>query len=56
MLGVAAVRVTCASDPASGDANRPLCTGTPDQILSDLEAFAEHGYSLLAWFLRLSVR
>ena len=50
MLGVAAVRVTCASDPASGDANRPLCTGTPDQILSDLEAFAEHGYSLLACF------
>ena len=56
MLGVAAVRVTCASDPASGDANRPLCTGNarPDP----LRFGGVRGARLFApsVFLRLSVR
>ena len=50
MLGVSSARLTPANDPQSQANPRRICTGTPDQVLADLERFALAGYSLMVLF------
>ncbi len=48
MLAATSMRITDAADPAaSSSQRRPLCTGTPKQVLEDLARFAAAGYSLV---------
>lgn len=47
MLGPVSALVTSADDPLTRAQPRPICTGTPDQILEDLGRFAAEGYSLM---------
>lgn len=47
MMAASTLRLTDAGDPLSSAASRPICTGTPDQVLEDLERFARSGYSLV---------
>jgi len=48
MLAATSMRVTDAAAPAvPSSQRRPLCTGTPEQVLEDLERFAAAGYSLV---------
>ncbi len=47
MIGGVGVRITDADDPHLKRRVRPICEGTPEMILSDLEEFAEAGYSLM---------
>ena len=60
MIGVSSARLTTADDPQARANPRRICTGTPDQILTDLERFAQAGYSLVVCFSstvrRVSVR
>ena len=51
LLGSVSARVTDADDPHAGKVPRPICGGTPEQVLSDLERFAEHGYCLMVLHL-----
>ena len=44
MIAVASMRVS--DEPYEGP-ERPICTGSPEQVLSDLERFARAGYSLV---------
>lgn len=50
MIGVSSARLTTADDPQARANPRRICTGTPDQILADLERFAQAGYSLMVCF------
>ncbi len=47
MMAAASMRITDGSDPPTSRRERPICTGTPAQILEDLERFARAGYSLV---------
>jgi len=47
MIAAASMRITDAGDPVAGRAARPICTGTPEQVLEDLARFAQAGYSLV---------
>ncbi len=47
MLGTVSMRITDAGDPEATRRPRRSCGGTAEQILSDLERFAEAGYSLI---------
>jgi probable F420-dependent oxidoreductase len=47
MLAGVSMRLTAASDPLSRRKRRPVCTGTPEQVLEDLAQFATAGYSLV---------
>jgi len=48
MLAATSMRITDAADPAvPSTQHRPLCTGTPGQVLEDLARFAAAGYSLV---------
>jgi alkanesulfonate monooxygenase SsuD/methylene tetrahydromethanopterin reductase-like flavin-dependent oxidoreductase (luciferase family) len=47
MLAAASMRITSAADPLARRAQRPICTGTPEQVLEDLARFASAGYSLV---------
>ncbi len=47
MIGQVAARITDANDPHLQRKVRPICEGTPEMILSDLQEFAEAGYSLM---------
>ncbi len=47
LIGGVGVRITDADDPHLKRKVRPICEGTPEMILSDLEEFAEAGYSLM---------
>jgi probable F420-dependent oxidoreductase len=47
MIAVASARVTGGNDPQARANPRPICTGTAEQVLSDLARFAEAGYSLV---------
>jgi probable F420-dependent oxidoreductase len=47
MLAASSARVTDASDPLSRAKPRRICTGTPEQVLEDLQRFAKAGYSLV---------
>lgn len=48
MFAAASMRLTNANDPLSQQKQRPVCTGTPEQVLEDLNDFALAGYSLVA--------
>ena len=45
MIGVVGARLTSADDPSLRCTPRPICEGTAEMILADLEAFAAAGYS-----------
>lgn len=47
MLCAATARVTDAGDPLAEEKPRRTCTGTADQVISDLERFAQAGFSLV---------
>ncbi|MDG2114513.1 MAG: TIGR03619 family F420-dependent LLM class oxidoreductase [Actinomycetota bacterium] len=47
MMAASTLRLTEPTDALSTQTPRPICTGTPDQVLADLERFAECGYSLV---------
>ena len=47
MLAAASARITDNKDLQAMQAVRPTCTGTADQILEDLEAFAAAGFSMI---------
>ena len=47
MIAVASARITGSHDPQARANPRPICTGTAEQVLSDLARFAEAGYSLV---------
>ena len=47
MIGLVGVRITSADDPSLKREVRPICEGTAEMVLSDLEAFAAAGYSLV---------
>jgi len=47
MLAATSMRITDAADPAVTRKPRPICTGTPEQVLADLARFAAAGYSLV---------
>lgn len=46
MLAAVSARITRADDPQAKAKPRPICGGTPEMVLADLERFAEAGYSL----------
>jgi probable F420-dependent oxidoreductase len=50
MIGVASARLTAANAPEARAQPRRVCTGTAEQILSDLSRFANAGYSLVILF------
>lgn len=47
MIGVVGARLTSADDPSVQRMPRPICEGSAEIILADLEAFAGAGYSLM---------
>ena len=47
MLAAASARITDADDPQSKCNPRPTCTGTAEQILEDLQAMADAGFSMV---------
>jgi probable F420-dependent oxidoreductase len=47
MMGAATVHLTDGRDAVGPDGRRMICTGTAEQILDDLAAFAGEGYSLI---------
>jgi probable F420-dependent oxidoreductase len=47
MLAATSMRITGPDDPAVSRRPRPICTGTPEQVLEDLARFAAAGYSLV---------
>lgn len=47
MIAAASMRITDASDPVAQRPKRPICTGSAEQVLEDLERFAAAGYSLV---------
>ena len=46
MSAAVSMRLTSANDPIAQQSQRPVCTGTPEQVLEDLDRFARAGYSL----------
>jgi probable F420-dependent oxidoreductase len=50
MIGVASARLTAANAPEAQARSRRICTGTAEQVLSDLSRFAAAGYSLVILF------
>jgi alkanesulfonate monooxygenase SsuD/methylene tetrahydromethanopterin reductase-like flavin-dependent oxidoreductase (luciferase family) len=47
MMAVASARITSPRDPVASLKRRPVLTGTAEQVLSDLQRFADQGYWLL---------
>ena len=47
MMGAATLQLTSEADAIGANGQRMICTGTIEQILSDLEAFATEGYSMI---------
>jgi alkanesulfonate monooxygenase SsuD/methylene tetrahydromethanopterin reductase-like flavin-dependent oxidoreductase (luciferase family) len=47
LMAVASARLTVPGDPQHGKKPRPICTGAAEQLLSDLQRFADAGYSLV---------
>jgi probable F420-dependent oxidoreductase len=47
MIAATSMRVTDASDPVASRRKRPICTGTPEQVVEDFARFAAAGYSLV---------
>ena len=50
MIAVASARITAHDDPQVRANPRPICSGTAEQVLSDLARFAAAGYSLVICF------
>ena len=50
MIGVTSARLTSADNPHAYANPRRICTGTPEQVLSDLARFANAGYALMVCF------
>ena len=46
-MAVASARLTAPGDPQHSKKPRPICTGAAKQVLSDLQRFADAGYSLV---------
>src|SRR5579885_304445 len=49
MMAVASGRLAAAGERQPARGGRPICTGTADQVLADLERFAAAGYSLVVF-------
>jgi hypothetical protein len=47
MMAVASGRLTAPTDRQQGRIPSPICTGSPGDVLSDLQRFADAGYSLV---------
>jgi probable F420-dependent oxidoreductase len=47
MMAVASARITGPNDRLASAKPRPILTGTPEQVLSDLQRFADQGYWLV---------
>jgi probable F420-dependent oxidoreductase len=47
MMAVASARITGPRDPVASLRQRPVLTGTAEQVLSDLQRFADQGYWLI---------
>ena len=47
MLAATSMRITDAAESVVSSKRRPICTGTPEQVLEDLARFAGAGYSLV---------
>jgi alkanesulfonate monooxygenase SsuD/methylene tetrahydromethanopterin reductase-like flavin-dependent oxidoreductase (luciferase family) len=47
MMAVASGRLTAPTDRQQGRMPRRICTGSPGDVLSDLQRFADAGYSLV---------
>lgn len=50
MLGIASARITDAAQAEARRTPRRICSGTGEQILEDLQRFADAGYSLIVCF------
>jgi probable F420-dependent oxidoreductase len=50
MIGVASAHLTAKDDPHARAKPRRICTGTAEQVLTDLSGFADAGYSLIIYF------
>jgi alkanesulfonate monooxygenase SsuD/methylene tetrahydromethanopterin reductase-like flavin-dependent oxidoreductase (luciferase family) len=50
MIAAASARITARDDPEAQAHPRGICTGTAEQIVSDLARFAAAGYSLVVCF------
>ena len=50
LIGVVSARLTSSTDPQAQASPRRICTGTAEQILTDLVRFAAAGYSLVIFF------
>ncbi len=51
MMAAASARFTGAGDPQSKESPRATCTGTAEQILEDLQAMADAGFSMIVCML-----
>jgi len=51
MMAVTSGRLTSPSDRQQGGGRRPICTGSAEDVLSDLQRFANAGYSLAVLIL-----
>lgn len=49
MMAVASGRLTTPAERQHGRKPRPICTGSAQQVLSDLQRFADAGYSLVVF-------
>ncbi len=47
MMAASTLRITAPDDPLASENPRRICTGTADQVLTDLQGFADAGYSLV---------
>ncbi len=47
MLAAASARINNSNDDQFGPSSRPTCTGTSEQILEDLQALANAGFSMI---------
>jgi probable F420-dependent oxidoreductase len=50
LIGVVSARLTASNDPQAQANPRRICTGTAEQILTDLARFTEVGYALMILF------
>ena len=50
MMGVSSAKMTAPNDSLSQESPRRICTGTAEQILEDLQGFANEGYGLIVCF------
>jgi hypothetical protein len=56
LMAVTSARFTAPGDPQHDKNPRNICTGRADQVLSDLQRFADAGYSLVVLIFDCSGR